>query len=111
MEVATTINLDPTSTLGIGGLGHCKYWLIGAWSKSKSPFVDFLGLATLRLEGLESTTWGSLVLMIIHRPTFGSNVISPMSSTTILGRLMSGSICMFEMLFIVYCVFNLGMMI
>ncbi len=56
MEVATTINLDPTSTLGIGDLGHHRYWLIGAWSKFESPFVDVLGLATLKLEGLESTT-------------------------------------------------------
>jgi len=111
MGVATTINLDPTSTSGIGALGRRGYWLIGACSKSESPFVNFLSLATLGLEGLESTTWGSLVLMIVHRPTFGSNVISPISSITILGGLMSGSICMFEVLFSVYCVFDLRMMI
>jgi hypothetical protein len=90
MEITTTINLDPTSTSGIGGLGHCRYWLIGAWSKSESPFVDFLGLVTLKLEGLESTTWGSLVLMVVHRPTFGSNVISPMSLVVVpLSNLLS----------------------
>jgi hypothetical protein len=49
--------------------------------------------------------------MIVHKPTFGSNVISPISSITILGGLMSGSICMFEVLFSVYCVFDLKMMI
>jgi hypothetical protein len=38
MGVATTINLDPTLTLGIGALGRRGYWLIGAWSKSESPF-------------------------------------------------------------------------
>jgi hypothetical protein len=44
-------------------------------------------------------------------PTLGSNVISLKSSITILGGLTSGSICMFEMLFSVYCAFGYGMMI
>jgi hypothetical protein len=34
--------------------------------------------------------------VIVRGPTRGSNVISQMSSTTILGGLMHGSICMFE---------------
>jgi hypothetical protein len=41
MEVTTTINLDPTSTSSIGDFGCHRYWLIGAWSKFESPFVDF----------------------------------------------------------------------
>jgi len=41
METTTMTSLDPTSTLGIKGIGHCRYWLIGAWSKSKSPSIDF----------------------------------------------------------------------
>jgi len=104
MEVATTTSLDPIGTSSIRGFELYRYWLIGAWSESKSPFVDFSSLTTLRLEGLRSVTWGALVSVIICGPTLGSNVISPMSSTTILGGLMNGSICMFEMLFNVYYV-------
>jgi hypothetical protein len=44
-------------------------------------------------------------------PTHGSNVISPMPLITILGGLTSGSNCMFEMLFNVYCASGSGMMI
>ncbi len=105
------ISFDPIRTLGIGGFGRHKYWLIGAWSESKSPSNDFLGFITLKLEGLGSTTWGALVLMIICEPTPGSNVISPMSSITILGRMMSGSIWMSKMLFSVCCRFDSKMMI
>ncbi len=107
METAITTNLHPIGTSGIKGLGCCRYWLIGAWSKFKSPFVDFSGLIVLGLEGFRSTTWGALVLVIVCRPTFGSNVISPMSLTTILGRLTNGS----KMLFNVYCASNSKMMI
>jgi hypothetical protein len=109
MEVATT-SLDPIGTLGIKGFEHYRYWLIGAWSESESPFVDFSSLTALRLEGLGCATWGALVLVIICGPTLGSNVISPMSSTTILGGLTNESICMFEMLYNVYYVFNSEMM-
>ncbi len=44
MEAATMTSLDPTSLLGIKGLGRRRYWLLGARLKSKSPFVDFLQL-------------------------------------------------------------------
>jgi hypothetical protein len=80
METTTTTGLDPTLILGIRGFGCHKYWLISAWLKSESCFVDFEGLATLRLEGLGCTTWGALVLMIVCGPTPDSNVISLMSS-------------------------------
>ncbi len=70
-----------------------------------------LSLATLGFEGLGSTTWGALVLMIVHRPTLGSNVISPMSSTTIFEGLMNGSICMSKVFISVYCANNFGKMI
>ncbi len=69
MEVATTTSLDPIGTSSIRGFELYKYWLIGAWSESKSPFVDFSSLTTLRLEGLGSVTWGALVLVIICGPT------------------------------------------
>jgi hypothetical protein len=106
MEATIMISFDPTGFFGIRGLGHHKYWPIGAWSKYKSPSINFSILATLRLERLGSTTWGALVLMIICKQTHGSNVISPMSSTTILGGLTSWSIYVFKMLFNVYCGFN-----
>ncbi len=111
MEAAIVTSLDPTRTSGIKALGRCKYWLMGEWSKSKSPNVDFLGLVTLGLEGLGSTTWGTFVLMIIYMPRFGSNVISPMSLIIILGGLTSGLICTCEVLFSVYCVSGSGLMI
>jgi hypothetical protein len=63
------------------------------------------------LKDLGSTTWGALVLMIVHRPTFGSNVISSMSSTTIFKGLMNGSICMSIVFIGVYYANNFGMMI
>ncbi len=78
-----------------------KYW---GWSKFESHFVDFSSLITLRLEGLGFTTWGALVLVIVHGPTPSSNVISPRSSTTILGGLTNGSICMFKMFISIRCV-------
>jgi len=63
------------------------------WLESKSPFANFSGLSTLGLEGLGSATWGEFMLVIVCGFTLGSNVISPMSSTTILGLgLMSGSV-------------------
>jgi hypothetical protein len=65
MEVATTINLDPTRTSGIRGLGCHKYWLISAWSKSKSPYANFSNLTALGLEGLGFATWGAFMLVII----------------------------------------------
>jgi hypothetical protein len=85
MEVAKTTILYPIGTSNIGGLGRNKYWLIGVWSKFESPSIDFSGLTTLRFEGLGSTTWGALMLVIVCKPTPSSNVISLMSSTTILG--------------------------
>jgi len=111
MEATTTTNIDPTSILGFRGLGCCKYWLIGAWSEFKSPFVDFLGFITLGLEGLGFATWGAHVLMIICRPTPGSNVISPMSLAIIVGGLTNGSICMSKVFINVCYVFGSGMMI
>lgn len=45
MEVAIMVNFDDTSTLGFMGVGHHRYWPIGAWSKSKSCFIDSKGLA------------------------------------------------------------------
>ncbi len=51
------------------------------------------------------------MLMTVCKPTGGSNVISPMSSTIILGRLMSGSIYMFEVFINVCCAFDYIMMI
>ncbi len=78
------IGLGPTSTLGIGGLGCHRYWLIGAWSNFDSPSIDFSSLGALGLEGLGFATWGALVLVTICMPTPGFHVISPMSSTTIL---------------------------
>ncbi len=89
-------SFDPTLILGIRGLGRHRYWLIGAWTKSESPSVDFSCLVSLGLKGLGYATWGAFVLVIVRGPTRGSNVISQMSSTTILGGLMHGSICMFE---------------
>jgi hypothetical protein len=82
MEIVTTVSVDPTSTLGIKGVGCCRYWLIGAWSKSKSCFVDFKGFITSRLDRFQCTTWGALVLMSVCECTFGSNVISITSSIT-----------------------------
>jgi hypothetical protein len=49
--------------------------------------------------------------VIICEPTPSSNVISPTSLTTILRGLTSGFICMFEVLFGVYCVFGSRMII
>jgi len=70
-------HLNPLRSMGVHHLGHHKYLLIGAWSKFESPFADFSNLVVLRLEGLGSTTWGALVLVIICMPTLGSNAISP----------------------------------
>jgi hypothetical protein len=70
------------------------YWPIGAWSKSKSFYVNFEGLVALGLEGLWCATWGALALMIVCGHTFGFNVMSIMSSTIILGGLMNGSTCL-----------------
>jgi hypothetical protein len=81
------------------------------WSKYESLYIDFSSLVALRLEGFRSVTWGTLVLVTICKPTGGSNVISPMSSTIILGGLMSGSIYMFEVFISVYCAFDSRMMI
>jgi hypothetical protein len=67
------------------GFGHRRYWLINVWLKSESPSIDFLGLVALSFETLQFATWGAFVLMIVHMPTHNSNVISPMSSTIILG--------------------------
>ncbi len=111
MEVAIATSLDPTRTLGIKGLGHCKYWLMGVWSKFKSSYASLLGIVALGLERLGSTTWGAFVLMVICRPTHDSNVISSMSSIIILGGLTSGLICIFEVLFNVCCASNSRMMI
>jgi hypothetical protein len=105
-------SLDPTSIFRIWGVECCRYLPIGdAWSKSKSCFVDFKGFVALGLEGLGCTIWGALVLVAIYRPTFGSNVISIMSSTTILGGLMSGFTYMFEVFINIYYAFNFKMMI
>ncbi len=68
MEATTMINLDPTKTLGIGGFGCHKYWLIGTWSESESPCANFSGLATLGLEEFGFATRGALMLMIIWGP-------------------------------------------
>ncbi len=111
-KIATTIfNFDPTSTLGIEGLGCHRYWPIGAWTKFESPSIDFKDLATLGLEGLGCTTLGALVLVTLCGPTPGSIVISLMSSTTILGGLMNGSTYMFEVFINVCCASNSRMMI
>jgi hypothetical protein len=56
MEDAIMINLDPTKTLGIGGLRCHKCWLISAWLEFESPYANFSSLATLGLEGLGSVT-------------------------------------------------------
>jgi hypothetical protein len=80
METTITASLDPTLISSIRGFGCHKYWLISAWLKFESCFVDFKGLATLGLARLGCTTWGALVLMIVCRPTFDTNVISLMSS-------------------------------
>jgi len=63
MEAAIMTSFDPARASSIKGLGHRKYWLIGAWSKFESFFVDFFGLAILGLEILGSTTWGAFVCM------------------------------------------------
>jgi len=112
MEIATTISsFDSTSTSSIKGFGHCRYWPIGAWSKFKSISIDLECFATLGLQGLRCTTLGALVLVTLCGPMLGSIVISPMSSTTILGGLMNGSTCMFEVFINVCCAFGSGMMI
>ncbi len=85
--------------------------MISEWSESESPSIDFLSLVALGLEGLGSTTWGALVCVTVCRPMLNSNVISPMSSTIILGGLTSKSICMFELFITIYCVFGFRMMI
>jgi len=51
MEATPSINLDPTSTLGIEGVEHCRYELICAWLESKACFIDSKGLLALGLEG------------------------------------------------------------
>jgi hypothetical protein len=81
------------------------------WSKFESPHVDFFGHVALGFEGLESVTWGALLLVIVCEPTHGFNVISPMSSTTILRGLMNGSIYMSKILFSVCYVFSSKMTI
>jgi hypothetical protein len=50
--------------------------LIGAWLEFESPSGDFSNLVALRLKGCGFTTCGALVLMIVYKPTLGSNVIS-----------------------------------
>jgi hypothetical protein len=55
------------------------------WSKFESPSIDFSSLVALGLEGFKSVTWGTFVLMTVCNPTGGSNAISPMSSTMIMG--------------------------
>ncbi len=58
------ISFDPTSILGIKGVGHRRYWMIGAWLKYESFFVDFECLTTLVLEGLEcNLNYISLVII------------------------------------------------
>jgi hypothetical protein len=79
METTIATSLDPTLILSIRGFGCHKYWMISAWLKFESCFVDFKGLATLGLEGLGCTTLGALVLMIVCGPTLNSNLISLMS--------------------------------
>ncbi len=111
METATTTNLDPTSILAIEGFGCHKYLLIGAQSKFKWPSIDFSSLAGVGLERFGCTTWGALVLVTICGPTHGSNVISLMSSTIILGGLTSGSACMSKVFISVCCVFSFGMIV
>jgi hypothetical protein len=49
--------------------------------------------------------------MIIYEPTPSSNVVSPVSLTTILRGLTSGSICMSKVFISVYCLFGSRMMI
>jgi hypothetical protein len=49
--------------------------------------------------------------MTVWRPSPNSNVIFPMSSTTIMGGLMNGSTCMSKVFINVYCVSNSKMMI
>jgi len=51
------------------------------------------------------------VLVTICGPTHGSNVISLMSSTIILGGLTSGSPCMSKVFISVCCVFSFGMIV
>jgi len=52
METTTMTSLEPISTSSIKDVGHHVYWPIGAWSKSKSFYVNFEGLVALGLEGL-----------------------------------------------------------
>jgi hypothetical protein len=68
IEATKATSFDPTRISNIGGLGHNKYWLIGVWLEFESLFVDFSGLKTLKVEGIRSTTWGALVLVIICEP-------------------------------------------
>ncbi len=48
-------SFHPTSTLGIRGFGCHRYCLIGTWSESKSPSIDFLSLIALTFR--TSRTW------------------------------------------------------
>jgi hypothetical protein len=105
------MSLDPTSTLGIGGVGCHKYCLICVWSKSESCYVNFNGLVTSRLKGLQCITWGAFALVVIYGHTCHSNVISIMFFTTIFIALMGGLTCMFEVFISVCCVSNFGMTI
>jgi hypothetical protein len=77
MEAAITTSLDPIGTLNIRGLGRHKHWLIGAWLEFESPSTNFSDLVVLGLEEFGSTIWGAFVLVIVCKPTPGSNAVSP----------------------------------
>jgi hypothetical protein len=66
MKITIATNLDPTSTSSIGGVGHHRYSLIGAWLESKSCSINLEGLVSLRLEGFRCSTQGALVLVILY---------------------------------------------
>jgi hypothetical protein len=104
-------SLDPTSSLGIGGVGCHRYCLICVWSKFESCYVNFNGFVASRLKRLLCKTWGAFVLMVVCGHTCHSNVISIMFFTTIFIALMGGLTCMFEVFISVCCMSNFGMMI
>jgi hypothetical protein len=66
MKATIATNLDPTLTLGIEGVGHHRYSLIGAWLECESCSINLEGLVTLRLEGFRCSTQGALVSVIIY---------------------------------------------